>query len=258
MAEDNHIIDEGWHSYFVQMPYLIDDSGLSVYAVRLYFHIKRRAGDIGTCWESTTNMALACKMARGTVSNAKQELYIAGLISITNQHSKHGGKDYHEIRIIDIWAKNKAKYTSSPSEQPYPSSELTSPPGEPKYIPGSISTNEGQGPLSGNKNAANAALRKASQQLKHHSILQIIHEETGYFPRWTQYQYVINLFGGDNADLLKVRASVRMAMRLDWKYNNYIAMAKNYKEDWRYVDYIRQEAYEKCLEEIKKESCANG
>jgi len=98
---------------FTIIPNIIDDMQLSPRAFRLYFHIKRRAGDDGACWESSDTMAKMCNMSKGSVINAKKELSEAGLIDIVEK--KNDRFVYHEITITDIWEENTA-YQKSTSQ----------------------------------------------------------------------------------------------------------------------------------------------
>lgn len=117
---DYKITDEGDpRRYYTQLPNMIDDAGLSVYAFRLYSRIKRVAGDGGKCYQSTKTLAEACNMSAGSVSNAKQELIDAGLIRLEVEHDKKKGYDYHVIRIVDIWAQNMKAYSQDePARSP--------------------------------------------------------------------------------------------------------------------------------------------
>lgn len=106
------------HKYRTEIPNLLDDSDLSVYAFRLYVHLKRVAGDSGRCYQSTATMAKACKMSAGMVSKAKNELVSKDLIVLTIKKGEHGEFDSHLIEIKDIWAENYSRYsTCSPHEQ---------------------------------------------------------------------------------------------------------------------------------------------
>lgn len=91
---------------------MIDDLGLSVYAFRLYVHLKRVAAEDGTCWQKTGTLANACGMSTGSISKAKQELVSHNLIEITGEKRKHGGRELHHITITDIWEENIKRYSS--------------------------------------------------------------------------------------------------------------------------------------------------
>lgn len=90
--------------YRTEIPNMIDDAGLSVFAVRLYVHIKRVAGDKGKCIQSTRTMAEMCKMSVGKVSASKKELLNAALIKIRKVKVSSGYSD--EITIVDVWDEN--------------------------------------------------------------------------------------------------------------------------------------------------------
>lgn len=125
------IIDEGdLRKYRIELPNLLDDLQLSVYAFRLYVHIKRRTGaNGGTCFEGARGMAETCKMSVGKVVSAKKELAAAGLIDITPGNPKTNTADL--IRIRDMWAENFSRYqTCSPHEQGVHGEEQTCSPRE--------------------------------------------------------------------------------------------------------------------------------
>ena len=90
--------------YRTEIPNMIDDAGLSVYAIRLYVHIKRVAGDKGKCTQSTRTMAELCNMSVGSVSTAKKDLLDAALIRIRKVKVSKGYSD--EITIVDVWDEN--------------------------------------------------------------------------------------------------------------------------------------------------------
>jgi len=98
--------------YRIELPNLIDDMELSPYEVRLYVHIKRRAGagECGTCLEGTRRMAAVCKMSVGQVSQAKESLKKAGLIKIK---SGIGPNSPDVITITDIWPRNFQTYAKA-------------------------------------------------------------------------------------------------------------------------------------------------
>lgn len=98
------------HTPRIEIPVLIDDAGLSPYAFRLYAHIKRKAGDDGSCYEGTRTIAEVCRMSVGQVSKAKAELRAAGLVTFEKRMTKGGLVD--EIRPVDVWATNAERYPS--------------------------------------------------------------------------------------------------------------------------------------------------
>lgn len=110
------IKDDGdLRKYYTQIPNIIDDSDLSVYAIRLYLHLKRVAGEYGDCYQSTSTLAKACRMSAGSVVKAKEELQKKGFIQIDIIKGEHGEFDRHNITIVDVWNANFRSY--SPGEQ---------------------------------------------------------------------------------------------------------------------------------------------
>ncbi len=112
MTEDNRISAKSRDNFTV-IPNLIDEMDLSVHAFRLYCHIRRRAGDSGSCFESTENLAKYCNMSTGKVSEAKKELVKAHLIFIKECQRLRGGiaVRYHDITVVDVWHANWAYYS---------------------------------------------------------------------------------------------------------------------------------------------------
>lgn len=120
--------------YFTMIPNIIDDLDLSPYAFRLYVHLKRVAGDNGTCYQTQETLAAACKMSEGSISNAKKELVAAGLISITEEPS-NAGRPNHHIEITDVWEINANNFQRSPDEQQRSPRDLQRSPHEIKNNP---------------------------------------------------------------------------------------------------------------------------
>jgi hypothetical protein len=102
---------KGKRDNFTMLPNILDEMDLSPYAIRLYFRIKRRAGEDGKCWENSRNLAMGCKMSRSMITKAKRELEQAKLITIEMRLSVHGYKPGHIIRINnEVWKWNEDKY----------------------------------------------------------------------------------------------------------------------------------------------------
>ena len=111
MSTESMIADSGdLRKYRTELPNLIDDMDLSVYAFRLYVHLKRVAGQNGQCWQSTRTLATHCKMSVSKVSQSKQELIDAGLIMVDAGDRTQGQSD--TITICDIWGQNFVRYSS--------------------------------------------------------------------------------------------------------------------------------------------------
>jgi hypothetical protein len=96
--------------YRTELPNLVDDLSLSVFAYRLYGHLKRRAGAgrDGSVTEGLRSMAQHCGMAKNTAMKARQELLDKGLIT-TEEIVNDRGR-FERITIVDIWAENFARY----------------------------------------------------------------------------------------------------------------------------------------------------
>ena len=101
--------DPATRPYRIEIPNLIDDLDLSVYAFRLYVHIKRVAGPGGTCFEGTRKLAEKCGMSAGQVSKAKKELLDKGLVMKSSRATNGGETD--ELRPVDMWQQNYEAYT---------------------------------------------------------------------------------------------------------------------------------------------------
>lgn len=91
-------------SYFTQIPNQYDDSDLSVYAFRLLCHVRRVAGDTGSCYESARTLSERCKMSASTIASAKAELVEQGWITLDKKPVRGGSVD--EMRLIDRWSEN--------------------------------------------------------------------------------------------------------------------------------------------------------
>ena len=99
------------HSFYSQIPNMIDDAGLSPSAFRLYIHLKRVTGDnSGVCYQSSEYMAESCDCSKPTILTAKKELLDAGLIQVEEVRPTNGGHAYHLITIVDIWKINEFLY----------------------------------------------------------------------------------------------------------------------------------------------------
>jgi hypothetical protein len=118
--------------YFTAIPNLLDEMGLTPYAVRLYLRLKRRAGDKGQCWENTKHLAEGCNMSKSQVSRSKAELEIAGLITIKKRSLAHGHFPGHIITIVNIWKDNVDYYDN---KQPVSTRDTSYPPDGTRPVP---------------------------------------------------------------------------------------------------------------------------
>lgn len=95
--------------YRIELPNLIDEIDISVYAFRLYVHMRRVAGASGTCFEGTRALAERCRMSMGKVSEAKQELIDKRLITQIGERPTRGGL-VPEYQLADLWEENYERY----------------------------------------------------------------------------------------------------------------------------------------------------
>jgi len=209
MMENNKIISK--RDKFTSIPNIVDEMGLSTYAIRLYMRIKRRAGDVGgACWESTKNLAAGCQMSVGSVVKAKRELQEAGLIQIETKDNPKGGKPYHEINVVDIWPMNSQYFTSS-------SSELASSLGEPKKNPlrrarskrKKASRSSPHYPAQSENEFSSSAGQynmSSASSLKNHPGIQTIKDVTGYYPRKVLWEPIIEFFKENELDVDRLRS----------------------------------------------------
>jgi hypothetical protein len=137
-ARENSMTQADRKKYRTEIPNIVDDSDLSVYAFRLYVHIKRVAGEAGQCYEGSQSLAKNCKMSVGKISAAKQELVDAGFIRLVPGDWKKGKAD--TITVVDVWDRNYK--TFSPHEkveqkeaETFSPHESTFSPHEPKKEP---------------------------------------------------------------------------------------------------------------------------
>lgn len=105
------VVDEG-RGHFTIVPNMVDEMGMSVYAVRLYLHLKRVTGEGGVCWQSVRTLAKACTMSQTSVVRAKRELAQANLIRIEQVKSAVGDYDSDRITLRDIWLENAQRYSA--------------------------------------------------------------------------------------------------------------------------------------------------
>lgn len=98
--------------YRTELPNMVDDSELSVYAFRLYVHIKRVAGaNGGACHQGARTMSKICKMSPGQIAKAKKELLDGGWVTRTTEHTNGGEVDV--LTPVNLWEQNYAMYARS-------------------------------------------------------------------------------------------------------------------------------------------------
>jgi hypothetical protein len=165
------ISEEGKRSNFTIIPNMIDDLDLSPFAVRLYIHLKRVAGEDGECFQSGNTLSKSCKMSVGSIHNAKKELVDKGLVKVEVKKSTYatGANTYHLITIVDVWAKNDTQALSpheegvSPHELPPSLDETPRSPHETIKIPVNKNHNN-------KKTTPKKALLPPDETLKHPAV----------------------------------------------------------------------------------------
>lgn len=127
--------------YRTEVPNLVFEMSLSPYALALYMHFRRTAGDDGKCWKSTRTLASDTGISAGTISKARKELEERKLIGV--QYPENNNKSII-VTIIDIWPENFQHFASSTGrskppgktrsgdEQPVQETNATCSPGERK------------------------------------------------------------------------------------------------------------------------------
>jgi putative hemolysin len=76
----------------------LDDAGLSAHALRVYFHLVRRAGSDGECYPGLKSIARICRMNRKTVMAALEELEIRELVEVYRDLGKR-----NSYQLADPW-----------------------------------------------------------------------------------------------------------------------------------------------------------
>jgi len=220
--------------YRTEIPNSIDDMDLSVYAFRLYVHLKRVAGDSGTCWQSTETLATSCKMSKAMVSKVKNELVDKGLIHIDEEKLERGGRAAHHITINDIWLENFIKFAghepSSSDERSSSLYELPSSPHEQASSPGEIKNK----PIK--KEPIKNRSRKRDERTDFPAI-QLVKAVTGKYPPKTIYDMIIRRLGSspDGEKFARIHTEwvargfnpSNISGQLEW-YDNGIPQKKDY------------------------------
>jgi hypothetical protein len=119
--------------YFTILPNLLwlEELALTVYDITLYATVKRIAGENGTCYMSTANLATQAKMSAGQVSKSKARLVERKLIAITTRRRTPNGHPIDHITVTDIWEDNVRAFANrSPGERTPSPTEPDRSPGE--------------------------------------------------------------------------------------------------------------------------------
>jgi hypothetical protein len=212
---ENLIIDAQERKYFTMLPNVVDDLGLSVYAFRLYCHIRRVTGEDGKCWQSTETLAKASGMSVHAVVDAKRELAAANLVTITTVKRPGGGRAFHVITIRDIWERNLKHCTGLKSGQDdttkgrlptrnddVPTGNLQVPDVQRKKNPQEEGTGRGgrvshtpageNPPPPASENVAASIFRPIPRT---HPAIVAYKQVTGRYPRRNLHRRIVNLLG---------------------------------------------------------------
>lgn len=107
------VVDKsGDRDYFTIIPnYVI--SNASPYELAIYLHMKRVAGETGSCWLSAQTMADKLGCSRNTIAKYRNELLNRGWIEVVGKAGKTKPTD--EYRIVDLWGVNHKEYAKKDS-----------------------------------------------------------------------------------------------------------------------------------------------
>lgn len=112
------------HHYRTEIPNIIFDLNLDVYAFKLYCCLKQVAGDHSTCFQSNNTLAEKIGCAIPKLIESKLCLQQKGLITITKRKNENGSLMPDLIEIVDIWPENMRtmlkKYDKTPSNPRLP------------------------------------------------------------------------------------------------------------------------------------------
>lgn len=214
MGDDTRVQDRSsLHRYRTEIPNIIDDMDLSVYAFRLYVRLKRVAGDNGKCFYSTRELAEQCKMGAGSVSRAKQELVDKELIRIDSQ----GNSERDIITIVDLWPANFAHFARetdpacSPQEHPCSHGEHSVPRGNTPVPTGNTPVPTG-----------NTIYKEKEEPLKEEPPKKELGEEKAPTPQQAMYGAVCEAMGWDRKvidedDQVKVAQAVKKMYEVGYR-----------------------------------------
>jgi len=105
---DNQLIDHsGDRKYRIEIPHLVWASVRDPYELSLWVTVKMIAGESGSCFMSTTNLARAAKMSRGKVSECRRRLIEANLLEGGIMNDPQGkGQGVWRLVVPDLWKEN--------------------------------------------------------------------------------------------------------------------------------------------------------
>lgn len=104
------------HYYRTEIPNIVFELGLSPDAFCLYVHLKRIAGDSGSCFKSLKSLAKDCRLGETRIRECFKELLrtkldaSTTLISVSRRKKTDGSNQTNSITITDIWRLNGDVY----------------------------------------------------------------------------------------------------------------------------------------------------
>jgi hypothetical protein len=102
----------GDKKYFTMTPNMIIDEA-KPRELALYIHLKRIAGDHGTCYVSRRNQTVKFKMDHRTISRELKTLIAKGwVVDLGMKNMPEHGQKVREVAIADLWQSNMAQYSA--------------------------------------------------------------------------------------------------------------------------------------------------
>ncbi len=102
--------------YRTEIPNLIFEMGLSPYALTLYIHLKRTAGQNGKCWKSVRTLASETGVSKSEIARTRKELEERELITV--EQPKDPRKP-SVVSIVDIWEMNFDHFIAKRARVPH-------------------------------------------------------------------------------------------------------------------------------------------
>ena len=102
--------------YRTEIPNVVLEMGLSPYALTLYLHLKRTAGQNGKCWKSVRTLAEETSVSKSEIARTRTELEERELIAV--EQPKDPRKP-SVVSIVDIWEKNFDHFREKKARVPH-------------------------------------------------------------------------------------------------------------------------------------------
>ncbi len=225
--------------WFTTIPNVVYHAGLKPIEFALYANIVRTVGwGMGACHKSSRTLARELRCSVGAVSQAKKDLqrkhylvHFKPLIEIVSVPRRAGGRPYHSIRPVDIWAENDRYFISMKEDRDTVGDNVRSP----NKVPSSaIEVASSCRDLK--KNSPERRTKKELVPSLSPSPREIDKEEGGIFEIWN---FVQTLCGREPTTGTIPRRELRMIRQL-------IPVAPSEIEDvrWWYSIDLRQVTYD--------------